>query len=141
MSKKYEALVIFSTAVRDDDLEGALGRFADELQKLGATIENTEALGRRTFARTIDKRDTALYGKVRFDAEPGLIDAARERFRLYEDTLRIQFVARNLRIEAAKAKDDARRAAFQAKMAEKAAAAAAAAEAAAEPAPAAGPEA
>ena len=141
MSKKYEALVIFSTAVRDDDLEGALGRFADELQKLGATIESTEALGRRTFARTIDKRDTALYGKVRFDAEPGLIDAARERFRLYEETLRIQFTARNLRIEAAKAKDDARRAAFQAKMAEKAAAAAAAAEAAAEPAPAAEPEA
>ena len=134
MSKKYEALVIFSTAVRDDDLEGALGRFADELQKLGATIESTEALGRRTFARTIDKRDTALYGKVR-------IDAARERFRLYEDTLRIQFVARNLRIEAAKAKDDARRAAFQAKLAEKAAAAAAAAEAAGEPAPADGPEA
>ncbi len=137
MTKKYEALVIFSSSVRDDDLEGALGRFADELQKLGATIESTEALGRRTFARTIDKRDTALYGKVRFDAATGLIDAARERFRLYEDTLRIQFTARNLRIEAAKAKDDARRAAFQAKMAEKAAAAAAAAEAAAaEPAPA-----
>ena len=39
MSKKYEALVIFSKAVRDDDLEGALGRFADELQKLGFNID------------------------------------------------------------------------------------------------------
>ena len=127
MTKKYEALVIFSKAVRDDDLEGAIGRFADELQKLGATIESTDALGRKAFARTIDKRDAALYGKVRFAAEPGVIDAARTRFRLYEETLRIQYTARNLRIEAAKAKDDARRAAFQAKMAEKAAAAAAAA--------------
>ena len=135
MTKKYEALVIFSSSVRDDDLEGALGRYADELQKLGATIESTEALGRKTFARTIDKRDAALYGKVRFAAEPGVIDAARTRFRLYEETLRVQYTARNLRIEAAKAKDDARRAAFQAKMAEKAAAAAAAAEA---PAPEAG---
>ena len=135
MSKQYEALVIFSKTVRDDDLEGALGRYADELQKLGATIESTEALGRKTFARTIDKRDAALYGKVRFAAEPGVIDAARTRFRLYEETLRVQYTARNLRIEAAKAKDDARRAAFQAKMPEKAAAAAAAAEA---PAPEAG---
>lgn len=135
MSKQYEALVIFSKTVRDDDLEGALGRYADELQKLGATIESTEALGRKTFARTIDKRDAALYGKVRFAAEPGVIDAARTRFRLYEETLRVQYTARNLRIEAAKAKDDARRAAFQAKMAEKAVAAAAAAEA---PAPEAG---
>lgn len=127
MTKKYEALVIFSKTVRDDDLEAALGRYADELVKLGAAIESTEALGRRAFARTIDKRDAALYGKVRFDAEPGVIAAARNRFRLYEETMRVQYTARNLRIEAAKAKDDARRAAFQAKMAEKAAAAAAAA--------------
>jgi hypothetical protein len=56
----------------------------------------------------------------------------RERFRLYEDTFRIQFRARNLRVEAAKAKDDARRAAYMASVEAKAAAAAAAAEPAAE---------
>ena len=38
MSKTYEALVIFSKAVRDDDLEGAIGRFADELQKRPLTL-------------------------------------------------------------------------------------------------------
>ena len=68
--KKYEALVIFSAAVRDDGLEAAVGRFADELKALGAEIESTEALGRRTFARTLAKRDAGLYAKVRFDAEP-----------------------------------------------------------------------
>ena len=56
----------------------------------------------------------------------------RERFRLYEETYRIQFRTRNLRIEAAKAKDDARRAAFKASLEAKAAAEAAAAQAAAE---------
>ena len=55
----------------------------------------------------------------------------RERFRLYEDTFRIQFRTRNLRVEAAKAKDDARRAAYLASVEAKAAAAA---ESAAEPA-------
>ena len=74
--KKYEALVIFSAAVRDDGLEAAVGRFADELKALGAEIESTEALGRRTFARTLAKRDAGLYAKVRFDAEPDAFRAA-----------------------------------------------------------------
>ena len=130
--KKYEALVIFSAAVRDDGLEAAVGRFADELKAFGAEIESTEAVGRRTFARTLAKRDAGLYAKVRFDAEPDAIAKMRERFRLYEDTFRIQFRARNLRVEAAKAKDDARRAAYMASVEAKAAAAAAAAEPAAE---------
>ena len=58
--KKYEALVIFSAAVRDDGLEAAIGRFADELKAFGAEIESTEAVGRRTFARTLAKRDAGL---------------------------------------------------------------------------------
>ena len=69
---------------------------------------------------------------VRFDAEPDAIAKMRERFRLYEDTFRIQFRTRNLRIEAAKAKDDARRAAYKASVEAKAAAAAAAEEPVAE---------
>ena len=132
MSKKYEALVIFSANVREDGLEAAIERFAAELKALGAEIESTEALGRRPFARTLAKRDAGLFANVRFDAEPDAIAKMRERFRLYEDTFRIQFRTRNLRIEAAKAKDDARRAAFKASLEAKAAAEAAAAQAAAE---------
>ena len=123
MSKKYEALVIFSSAVTEDGLEKAIERFAEELKALGAQIESTEALGRRPFARVLAKRDHGLFATVRFDAEPDAIAKMRERFRLYEDTFR----TRNLRIEAAKAKDDARRAAYKASLEAKAAAEAAAA--------------
>ncbi|MBR1837040.1 MAG: 30S ribosomal protein S6 [Kiritimatiellae bacterium] len=125
MSKKYEALVIFSDVVRDDALEAAVERFANELKAFGAEIESCEAIGRKTFARTLGKRDHGLYGKVRFDADPAAIAKMRERFRLYEDVYRIQFRTRNLRVEAAKAKDDARRAAYNAAQAAKAEAAAA----------------
>ncbi len=132
MSKKYEALVIFSSTVSEDGLEKAIERFAGELKTLGAEIESTEALGRRPFARVLAKRDHGLFGLVRFDAEPDAIAKMRERFRLYEETFRIQFRTRNLRIEAAKAKDDARRAAYkasiEAKMAAESAAAAPVAE-------------
>ncbi len=137
MSKKYEALVIFSDVVRDDALEAAIERFGNELKAFGAQIESSEAIGRKTFARTLGKRDHGLYGKVRFDAEPDAIAKMRERFRLYEDVYRIQFRARNLRVEAAKAKDDARRDAFNAAVAAKAEAAAAQAAAAVQDAPAA----
>ena len=129
MSKKYEALVIFAASVPDDGVDKAIDRFASELEALGASIESKEALGRRPFARTLD---AGLYAAVRFDAEPDAIAKMRERFRLYEETYRIQFRTRNLRIEAAKAKDDARRAAFKASLEAKAAAEAAAAQAAAE---------
>ena len=132
MSKKYEALVIFSSTVSEDGLEKAIERFAGELKTLGAEIESTEALGRRPFARVLAKRDHGLFAAVRFDAEPDAIAKMRERFRLYEETFRIQFRTRNLRIEAAKAKDDARRAAYkasiEAKMAAESAAAAPVAE-------------
>ena len=130
MSKKYEALVIFAPSVPDDGIDGAIDRFAAELEAFGAKVESKEALGRRPFARTLDKHDAGLYAAVRFDAEPDAIAKMRERFRLYEETYRIQFRTRNLRIEAAKAKDDARRAAFKASLEAKAAAEAAAAQAA-----------
>ncbi|MGN0844715.1 MAG: 30S ribosomal protein S6 [Kiritimatiellia bacterium] len=125
MSKKYEALVIFSRDVREDQLDQAIARFVAEIQKFGATIESTDVIGRRPFARVIDKREQGLYAKVRFDVDPANVTALRNRFRLYDEVYRLQIVTRNVRIEAAKAKDDARRAAFMAKMEEKAAAAAA----------------
>ncbi len=125
MSKKYEALVIFSSDVREDQLEQAIERFVAEIQKFGAVTESTEALGRRTFARVIDKREQGLYAKVRFAVDPANLAELRDRFRLYDEVFRLQIVTRNERIEAAKAKDNARRAAFLARMEEKAAAAAA----------------
>ena len=132
MSKKYEALVIFAASITDDGAEKALERFAAELEALAASVESKEVMGRRPFARTMAKHDPGIYAVVRFDAEPEAIAKMRERFRLYEDTFRIQFRTRNLRIEAAKAKDDARRAAFKASLEAKMAAETAAAEAAAE---------
>lgn len=127
MSKKYEAMVIFSGEVHEDSLEAAIERFVAEIKKFGAEVESTEAVGRRVFARVLNKRDHGYYGKVRFEIDPAKLADLRDRFRLYDEVYRLQIVARNLRVEAAKAKDDERRAAFAVKLAEKQAAAAAAA--------------
>lgn len=119
MSKKYEAMIIFAGSVHEDSLAGAIDRFVGEIKKFGAEIESAKALGTLKFARVMDKRDSGCYGQVRFSLDPSGVAALRERFRLYDEVYRLRIVARNERIEAAKAKDDARRAAFQAKLAEK----------------------
>ena len=115
MPRKYEALFIFAGGVKEDALDKAIERSVAEIEKLGGVIEKTESLGRRTFARTMEKHDHGIYVKIRFAIDAQQIDKIHVRFRHNEDCFRLQIVTRNERIEAAKSADDARRAAFKAK--------------------------
>lgn len=115
MPRKYEALFIFAGGVKEDALDKAIERSVAEIEKLGGVIEKTESLGRRTFARTMEKHDHGIYVKIRFVIDAQQIDKIHVRFRHNEDCFRLQIVTRNERVEAAKAADDARRAAFKAK--------------------------
>ena len=114
MPRKYEALFIFAGNVKEDALDKVVERSTAEIVKLGGTIEKTESFGRRSFVRTMQKHDHGVYVKVRFSIEPNQIDMIHTRFKHNEDTFRLQIVSRNERVEAAKALDDARRAAFKA---------------------------
>ena len=114
MPKKYEALFIFAGSVKEDALDKVLERTNAEIERLGGVIEDTEVIGRRTFARTMAKRDNGVYVKIRFAIEPGQIAPMRARFRLNDDCFRLQIVLRNERVEAAKAVDNARRSAYKA---------------------------
>lgn len=115
MPKKYEALFIFAGNVREDDLETVLSSSVGEIEKLGAKIESSEIIGRRPFARTMQKQTHGNYAKVRFEIDPSQVASIHDRFKHNDDCFRLQIVTRNERIEAAKAADDARRAAFKAK--------------------------
>lgn len=123
MPRKYEALFIFAGNIREDDLEKVLANSAGEIEKLGATIESSEIVGRRPFARTMQKQTHGNYAKVRFEIDADQIAKIHDRFKHNDDCFRLQIVTRNERVEAAKAADDARRAAFKAKAEARAAAA------------------
>lgn len=114
MPKKYEALFIFSGSVKEDALDKVLERTNAEIERFGGTIENTEVVGRRQFARVMAKRDNGFYVKIRFAIEPSQIEHMYARFKLNDDCFRLQIVLRNERVEAAKAIDDARRSAYKA---------------------------
>lgn len=125
MPRNYEALLIFAATVKEDSIDSSIERAKNEIEKLGGQMESIENLGRRQFARTMGKQDSGIYLKMRFAIEPSQISQIHARFALNEDCFRLQIVLRNERVEAAKARDDARRAKFNEKKAAEAAAAAA----------------
>ena len=129
MLSKYEALFIFSGSVKEEALDNVVAASTAEIEKLGGTIQQVDKLGRKSFARPLEKTEHGTYVKVRFAIEGDQVGKIRQRFKHNDDCLRLQIVGRNARIEAAKAADDARRARF------KATAEAAAAKAAAQTAP------
>lgn len=123
MPRNYEALLIFAGNVNEDSLDKAIERANGDIEKLGGKIESVENLGRKQFARVMGKCESGVYVKTRFAIEPEQISAIHARFALNDECFRIQIILRNERIEAAKKVDDARRAAYKAKVAEAAAAA------------------
>lgn len=123
MPRKYEALFIFAGSVKEEDLDKILEKSTSEIEKLGGTIESSEIIGRRAFARTLQKETHGSYAKVRFAIAPDVVKEIHEAFKHSEEHFRLQIVQRDERVEAAKAADDARRAAFKAKAAATAAAA------------------
>ncbi|MCL1856933.1 MAG: 30S ribosomal protein S6 [Kiritimatiellaeota bacterium] len=130
MLKKYDAMFIFSGSTKDEALEKAIEKVTAEITRLGGTIDDTDTIGRRTFSRQIQKRDSGIYVKVRFQIDPTHLPELRGRYRLSEDVVRMQLLARDERYDTELAKDKERRVAFRIKAEAEAARAAAESEAA-----------
>jgi len=118
MLKKYDALFIFPGTTKDDALNQTVEKTTAEITRLGGTVENTEIMGRRNFARQMQKRDHGIYVKVRFQLAAANVAELRARYRLNEDVFRVQILARNERydkaVEADKVNRDVRRAKVEA---------------------------
>ena len=66
---KYEAMIIFPESMKEEDLETALEKIGTEIEKLGGTVGNKTRLGRRTFARPMQKHTAGQYSVVGFSLE------------------------------------------------------------------------
>ena len=131
--KKYDALFIFPGIMKEESLEQTVEKTMTEISRLGGTIENTEIMGRRNFARPTQRGDSGFYVKVRFLLEAANVAELRSRYRLNEDVFRVQILSRDERYDTKVEADKVRRTVYRAKQeAAKAEAAAAAAALAAE---------
>ena len=68
--KTYDALYIFVGISKDDVLEANLEKALAEITRLGGNVIAKDSLGKRAFARSMKKRDSGVYVKVRFEIDP-----------------------------------------------------------------------
>ena len=124
--KKYDALYIFVGVAKEDALEANLDKALAEVTRLGGNVLEKVSLGKRAFSRPMQKRDSGVYVKVRFELDPLKVDELVNRYHLVEEVFRVQILAIDDRREAKIAAERAERAEYQAKKEAAAAAAIAA---------------
>ncbi len=98
--KKYDGLYIFVGTAKDDVLDQQIDKVCGEITRLDGNVLTTEVLGKRTFARPMQKRDNGVYVKIRFELDPSQISVLLGRYRLTEDVFRVQILAVDERREA-----------------------------------------
>ena len=98
--KKYDGLYIFVGTAKDDVLDQQIDKVCGEITRLDGNVLTTEVLGKRTFARPMQKRDNGIYVKIRFELDPSEVSVLLGRYRLAEDVFRVQILAVDDRREA-----------------------------------------
>lgn len=111
MLKQYDGLFIFGATAKDETLERSLDRARAEIVRLEGQVEDTEVIGKRTFARPQQKQDSGVYARIRFRLAAEKVSSLLERYHLVDDIFRVQILAVDLRTEAKLAAQAARQAA------------------------------
>ena len=88
----YEGLFIFPETLDEEGLDQAIARVKEELEKLGGSIESAARMGKKTFARALQKQKAGLYVNIMFELEGEQIDAFKARLKLTTNVFRHQFV-------------------------------------------------
>jgi small subunit ribosomal protein S6 len=125
MVRKYDGLYIFVGAAKDETLDKTVDKMRGEITRLSGTILSTEVLGKRSFARPMQKRDHGTYVRIRFELDPASLATLRQRYHLAEDLFRVQLLSVDDRREAIIAEQSAKRKVREAAVAARAEAAAA----------------
>jgi len=89
---KYEAMIIFRESLKDADWDGAVETVRGEIEKLGGTVSSCTRLGRREFARPMQKQHSGHYGLVAFELDGDKVGPMQARLKLNEDVFRVQVV-------------------------------------------------
>jgi len=90
--RRYEALFIFEKSLGDESLEKAVDHARSEVTQLGGTVIESVVLGKRNFARPMQKRESGVYAKLVFELDETRVEAFQGRFKHNEDVFRVQVV-------------------------------------------------
>jgi ribosomal protein S6 len=90
---KYDSLFIFHEQLTDEALESVVTRLQGEVEKLGGKVGAVDRLGRRQFARRLQKKSHGHYVRMVFSLDPAQAAALNARFKLSDELFRYQVVS------------------------------------------------
>ena len=88
----YEAVVIFQESLNETDWDDAVAHVSAEIEKAGGKLTSSTRLGRRPFARMMQKQESGHYGLIAFQLAGSSVAALNARLKLDEQIFRIQIV-------------------------------------------------
>lgn len=87
---KYEGLFIFGETVQEERLKDLAAYVTGEITKAGGKVLETKDMGRRMFARVMQKKESGFYLSVIFNIAPEKIAPLKARYHLHDDIFRVQ---------------------------------------------------
>jgi len=93
--KTYEILFILPESTKDDSVEAALTSVKRELEGLGAVVSHVNRIGRKTFARELNKQQSGFYAVMTANMDPIKAQSVPNHFKLNEDVFRLQVIKVN----------------------------------------------
>ena len=92
MNTLYEGLFIFPETLDEENLDLAIARVKEELEKLGGSLESTTRMGKKNFARPLKKQKAGHYVIMMIKMDGTKLDAFKKRLKLTTDVFRSQIV-------------------------------------------------
>jgi ribosomal protein S6 len=86
----YEGLFIFPELLNDEELEAARSHVLAEIERQGGRVLGVRKLGRREFARPLDKQRSGVFVRTVFELAGDKVAPLRARYRLSDDVFRVQ---------------------------------------------------
>ena len=93
MTRQYEVVYIFDSALEETAINERLARFHALIQKPGAEAPQVNHWGKRTLAYPIKKKDTGYYVVAQFETTGDLLPEYERAVKLDEGVLRFLVVA------------------------------------------------
>ena len=98
--KKYDGMYLFANVAKDDSIDGLIEKASNEITRLNGKVLSTTVLGKKTFARPMQKKDGGVFVKIRFELNPAQVVTLQGRYRLLEEFFRVQLLTVDERREA-----------------------------------------
>ena len=90
--KKYEAVFILDIRKVEDEGKAFTEEFGKNLESWGGKLMEANPMGRKQFAREINKRKAGIYSDYVFELDPLKVIRIRNQYRLDERLIRLLIV-------------------------------------------------